>query len=79
MMVSAALWVDVSDTLGAQPSRKASNQRAAHKHHLSPGLSPSKPNSGRGVVRSLPLFLEKLKFPLTHKQSSYKKSKIFDK
>src|SRR5882724_7619426 len=34
---------------------KASNQRTAQTHQRSPGLSPGKPNSGRGVERSFPL------------------------
>ena len=39
---------------GAQPASRASSQRAAHTHQRSPGESPGKPHSGRGVERSLP-------------------------
>ena len=51
---SVAACVDASTTGGATPASKASCQRGAHRHHWSPGRSPSKPNSGCGVDRSLP-------------------------
>ena len=51
---SARAWVAPSTTAGAQPASHASSQRAAHTHQRSPGESPAKPHSGRGVARSLP-------------------------
>ncbi len=43
------------------PASKASCQRAAHRHHWSPGCRPVKPNSGCGVDRSLPTDAENAK------------------
>ena len=51
---SARACVAPSTTAGAQPASWASSQRAAHTHQRSPGESPGKPHSGRGVDRSLP-------------------------
>ncbi len=51
---SVLACVASSTTGGATPARSASTQRLAHRHHRSPGASPAKPNSGRGVDRSLP-------------------------
>ena len=51
---SARACVAPSTTAGAQPASWASSQRAAHTHQRSPGESPGKPHSGRGVERSLP-------------------------
>ena len=56
--VAVSWWVARRRTLGAQPASKASCQRAAQRHQLSPALRPSKPNSGLGVLRSLPWALE---------------------
>ena len=39
---------------GARVAASASTQRDAHRHHRSPAFNPAKPNSGRGVLRSLP-------------------------
>jgi hypothetical protein len=47
-------WVAASTTGGATPARCACTHRLAHRHQRSPGRSPGKPNSGRGVTRSLP-------------------------
>ena len=47
--------VEVNTTDGAQPELKASNQRFAQTHHWFPDFRPAKPNSGRAVMRSLPL------------------------
>ena len=47
-------WVLARTTLGAAPASQASFQRRAQRHQRSPGLRPVKPNSGRGVERSLP-------------------------
>ena len=41
-------------TGGAHPSSNACFQRLAHRHHLSPALSPGKLYSNLGVVKSLP-------------------------
>ena len=43
-----AACVAASTTGGATPASKASCQRGAHRHHWSPGCSPSNPNSGCG-------------------------------
>ena len=51
---SARACVAPSTTAGAQPAPCASSQRAAQTHQRSPGDSPGKPDSGRGVERSLP-------------------------
>src|ERR1051326_512904 len=51
---SAPSWVARSTTLGGCPARNASCQRGAHRHQRSPSFNPAKPNSGRGVERSLP-------------------------
>ena len=51
---STERWVLASTTFGAMPASSASTQRAAQRHQRSPGRRPGKPNSGRGVDRSLP-------------------------
>ena len=48
------LCVHSKITGGATSASKASFQRNAHKHHLSPGLRPLNLNLGRGVIKSLP-------------------------
>ena len=50
-----------TNTSGATPCSKAWRHREAHTHHESPCTSPGKRNCGAGVVRSLPVFLEKLR------------------
>ena len=52
--LQARAWVAASNTGGATPARCACAHRLAHKHQRSPGRNPGKPNSGRGVTRSLP-------------------------
>ena len=51
---SARACVAPSTTSGATPASCASSQRDAHRHQRSPGFTPSKPHSGRGVERSFP-------------------------
>ncbi|EEF22873.1 conserved hypothetical protein [Ricinus communis] len=58
-MARVSSWVASRMTWGAMPASSASRQRPAHRHQRSPGLSPRKANSGRGVERSLPVDLEK--------------------
>lgn len=58
---SAASWVASNNTGGAKPARRASSQRAAQRHQRSPGESPAKPYSGRGVERSFPAALLKFR------------------
>ena len=53
--------VALRSTFGAQPWSKASFQRRTQRHHWSPGLRPGKENSGRGVLRSFPRFLLKVR------------------
>ena len=51
---SVSSCVAASTTGAATPAANASRQVAAHTHHRSPGWRPGKPNSGAGVMRSLP-------------------------
>src|SRR5215217_4762547 len=53
-----ASCVAARTTLGACPASSASCHRGAHKHHLSPGCRPGKPNCRFGVDRSFPAALE---------------------
>jgi hypothetical protein len=46
---------------GATSASYACFHRLAHRHHLSPGLSPGKLYSGIGVDKSFPIVLEKAK------------------
>ena len=48
--LQASAWVAASTTGGATPARCACAHRLAHRHQRSPGRSPGKPNSGRGVT-----------------------------
>ena len=48
-------------TGGATPASMASFQRLAQRHQWLPGFSPGNPDSGTGVLRSLPAVLEKAK------------------
>ena len=59
--IRAFSLVDSKTTIGAQLFSNASFQRKAHKHHLSPSLTPSKPNSGNGVDKSFPTCFENFK------------------
>lgn len=54
-------WQASSITGGANPASLASSHRAAHKHQRSPATKPSKPYSGRGVLKSFPCAWEKAK------------------
>src|SRR6476620_6200825 len=54
-----ASCVAAKTTFGACPASSASCHRGAHKHHLSPGCKPGKPNCRFGVERSFPAALEK--------------------
>jgi hypothetical protein len=54
-----ASCVAARTTLGACPASSASCHRGAHKHHLSPGCRPGKPNCRFGVDRSFPAAFEK--------------------
>ena len=59
---SSAFWCVLSKiTGGATPAARASFQRKAHRHHLSPCLSPLNLYSGRGVIKSLPCLRVKSK------------------
>ena len=48
------MWVASSTTGGATPASKASFQRAAQRHHRSPGFKPGKSKAGLAVIRSFP-------------------------
>jgi hypothetical protein len=54
-----ASCVAARTTFGACPASSASCHRGAHKHHLSPGCRPGKPNCRFGVDRSFPAAFEK--------------------
>src|ERR1051326_1880496 len=58
---SAEAWVASRSTGAARLWSSALFQRVTHTHHLSPGVNPGKPHSGRGVIRSLPSSMEKSK------------------
>ena len=58
---SVVSLVASTTTVGAQLFSNASFQRKAHTHHLSPSCTPSKPNCGNGVERSLPTCFENSK------------------
>src|SRR4029079_9788863 len=51
---SVSSFVAARTTGDATPASKASRQVAAQTHHRSPGLRPENPDSGTGVIRSLP-------------------------
>ena len=53
---NAVSFVASNTTFGALPALWASNQRNAHRHHLSPATSPGK-EGGFAVMRSLPCSL----------------------
>ena len=54
LTLRADWWVASKITGGATPALMASLHLEAQTHHLSPGLSPGKPNCGLGVDKSLP-------------------------